>query len=849
MVNFPQTFLFFDMTLPSTIEPPPEDKNAEDKKLFAEVVLNLPLKDSFTYQVPPQFHSIIQPGFRVFVPFGRRKLTGYVVSLADTSDSTFAIKNIEDVLDTDPVLSPEILSLTKWVADYYQSSWGEAVKAALPAGLDDESRETLTLSKEGIDALHAEKLKESWSMILKTVQQRGQITPSQIRRSMKNNFSAYALARLKQIGYLQSRLQIKRSSVGYQYEKLASALTPAPDSSKVNKLLGRSPKQKAIYALLLEGEKTLSTLAEKIPTYAPAFKKLREKGLAQITTRKNHRDFEPDDKDASWSPDAHLPLTPDQKRAYKELSHSLTVGEFKTYLLHGVTGSGKTELYIRSIQKALEMKKTAIMMVPEISLTPQTVSRFHARFGKKVAILHSGLSQKERYLEWKKIREARVSIVVGARSAIFAPFKNLGVIVIDEEHDSSYKQDSNPRYHARDTAIVRAREENAVVILGSATPALESLANTEADKYHYLALDKRVEDRLLPVVEIVDMQKEKDENKNFTILSGRLRTAIRNRLDRGEQVFLFLNRRGTSNYIFCKECGFVFDCHQCSVTLTFHRKENLIRCHYCNYTARVPKSCADCRGEVIHFSGYGTQRLEEEIHRLFPEARTIRLDRDTTRGRSAFESMHQKMSAGEIDILIGTQMITKGHDFPNVTLVGVVHADISLNIPDFRSAERSFQLLTQVAGRAGRGRVPGQVIIQTHEPSHFVFGFVREHNFKKFYEKEMVNRKKLNYPPFTRLAALGVECEVESIGERATRELAHSMKRIVASTHGVEMVGPSPAALYQVKKKYRWHILLRAKKAGTLLTVLGQVMTLREFKSPFKGKVKISIDMDPINIL
>jgi primosomal protein N' (replication factor Y) len=837
------------MTLSSTIESPPSKKTPEDQKMFAEVVLNLPLKDSFTYAVPPKFHSIIQPGFRVFVPFGRRKLTGYVVSLSDSRDSTFPIKNIEDVLDTDPVLSPEILSLTRWVADYYQSSWGEAVKAALPAGLEDEGREILTLSQEGANALGEGSLKESLAMILKTVQERGRVTSGQMRRLLKNKFSTYALAQLKQSGWLQSELHIKRSVIRYQYEKLARAVTPVPDPEDVVKLLGRSPKQKAVYALLLDGEKTLKALAEKIPAYAAPFKKLREKGLAEVTTTKNHRESEPDDADPSWSPEAHLPFTPDQERAFKELNHSLTVGEFKTYLLHGVTGSGKTELYIRCIQKALELKKTAIMMVPEISLTPQTVARFHARFGKNVAILHSGLSQKERYLEWKKIQEARVSIVVGARSAIFAPFKNLGVIVIDEEHDSSYKQDSSPRYHARDTAIVRARTENAVVILGSATPALESLANTESGKYHYLSLDKRVEDRLLPVVEIVDMQKEKDEKKNFTILSGRLKTAIRNRLDRNEQVFLFLNRRGTSNYIFCKECGFVFDCHHCSVTLTFHGRENLIRCHYCNYTARVPKSCADCKGEVIHFSGFGTQRLEEEIHRLFPEARTLRLDRDTTRGRSAFETMHQSMSAGETDILIGTQMITKGHDFPNVTLVGVVHADISLNLPDFRSAERSFQLLTQVAGRAGRGRVPGQVIIQTHEPSHFVFEFVREHNFKKFYEKEIVNRKKLNYPPFTRLAALGIECENESIGERATRELAHAMKGIVARRSGVEMVGPSPAALYQIKNKYRWHILLRAMRAGTLRAVLDQAVTLKEFKSPFKGKVKISIDVDPINIL
>ena len=341
------------MNLPSTIESPPSEKTVEDKIIFAEVVLNLPLKGSFTYAVPPQFHSTIQPGFRVFVPFGRRKLTGYVVSLSDSHDKAFTIKNIDDVLDTGPVLSPEILSLTRWVADYYQSSWGEAVKTALPAGLEDESRETLTLSPEGTDALNEGTLKESWSLILKTVQQRGQATPGQLRRFLKNKFSAYALARLKQTGCLESQIAIKRSFVGYQYEKLARAVTPLPDLDKVDQLLGRSPKQKAVYALLLEGEQTLKTLAEKIPTYAPAFKKLREKGLAETATLKIHRDFKPEDSDASWTPDAHLPFTPDQKLAYKELDHALTLGEFKTYLLHGVTGSGKTELYIRSIQKRL----------------------------------------------------------------------------------------------------------------------------------------------------------------------------------------------------------------------------------------------------------------------------------------------------------------------------------------------------------------------------------------------------------------------------------------------------------------------------------------------------------------
>ena len=772
-----------------------------------------------------------------------------MVSLSENCDPELKIKNVEDVLDTEPVLSGEILSLTRWVADYYQSSWGEAVKAALPAGLEDEGQEMLTLSPQGMEALQDGKMKDSLSIILKTVQERGQITSKQMQRHLQKNFSAHALARIKQKGWVQSQIQIKRSTVRYQYEKLARLVTPIPKEQEVEKILNRSPKQRAVYASLLEGEKTLKELSANIPTYAAPFKKLREKGLVEVVTIKTQRQNDFEETDSLDETEGPLSFTPDQKRAYDEIKRSLDQSEFQTFLLHGVTGSGKTELYIRCIQSALDRNKTAIMMVPEISLTPQTVTRFHRRFGKNVAILHSGLSQRERYQEWKKIQEGRVSIVVGARSSIFAPLKNLGVIVIDEEHDSSYKQDSSPRYHARDTAIVRARSENAVVILGSATPSLESLANTKSGKYCYLSLDKRVEDRLLPVVQIIDMQKEKDENKNFTILSGKLKTAILSRLERKEQVFLFLNRRGTANYVFCKECGFVFDCHHCSVTLTYHGRENRIRCHYCNYTAHVPTSCADCRGEVIKFNGFGTQRLEDEVHKLFPEARTVRLDRDTTRGRSAFESMHRMMSKGEIDILIGTQMITKGHDFPNVTLVGVVHADLSLNIPDFRSSERSFQLMTQVAGRAGRGQIPGQVLIQTHSPSHYVFDFVKEHDFTKFSEKEMVIRKQLNYPPFTRMAALEIECLSESVGESAVGKLKMLLMRIIGRNPAIELMGPSQAALYRIKDKYRWHILLRAKKAQTLQSILSQLNNRQELKSPVMNKVKFSIDVDPVNLL
>ena len=574
---------------------------------------------------------------------------------------------------------------------------------------------------------------------------------------------------------------------------------------------------------------------------------LKEKQLVEVYTEKKVREaFVPEN--AMTQPfGASLTFTPEQQAIFKKLSLAIETEKFESFLLHGVTGSGKTEIYIRCIQRVLEKGKTAIMMVPEISLTPQTVERFRQRFGDRVAILHSGLSQTERYLEWKKIRDEKVSIAVGARSAVFAPFKNLGMIVIDEEHDSSYKQDSNPRYHARDTAVMRAQSLNAVVLMGSATPSLESVQNTRLGKYNYLSLGNRIGERMLPIVSLVDMRRERKEFKNFALLSGILRSAIRDRLSRKEQVFLFLNRRGTARFVFCTDCGYVLECAHCSVTLTFHGKEDRLLCHYCNFRARMPGRCVECHGEVIRFSGFGTQKLEEEVKKNFPDARITRLDRDTTRGRDSFAAMHRNMIAGKIDILIGTQMITKGHDFPNVTLVGVVHADLSLNIPDFRSCERAFQLLTQGAGRAGRGEVPGKVIIQTNNPDHYMFEFVREHDVNAFHEKELKLRRQLNYPPFTRLIAIEIVSANESLG----KSMAEKLGRALAATRkkGVEILGPSKAALYQIQNKFRWHLILRGSNMQTLQGILADSRELNELKSASNTKLKLSIDVDPFNLL
>ncbi len=836
------------MNSPSLFKSLPCLTPPEKTAAYAEVVFNLPVKGPFTYRIPDPLIPLVQVGARVFVPFGRRKITGYVVSLRGDAPEGVTVKAIEDLPDTAPVVSPAILSLTRWIADYYHASWGEAIKAALPAGLDDESQDVLSLSEQGHAALAAGTLKEGEFLLLESVRAQAGLSARQLERRLKKKFSAHTLARLRQEGLLISDTRIRRSTVGCRYERVARLTAAGENEETTLALLKRSPKQVQLHKLLLAGEQTVPALTALIPTASQVLKKLEEKGLVEISLDKFERQA-PRASSPQAAPETPPRFTADQEQVYKELCHSIDRSEYSTFLLFGVTGSGKTEIYLRCIQRALDQGKTAIMMVPEISLTPQTVSRFQNRFGDRVAILHSGLSQRERFLEWDKVQKEQVSIVVGARSSVFAPFKNPGVIVIDEEHDTSYKQDSSPRYHARDTAIVRARNENAVVILGSATPSIESLHNAETGKYRLLSLGKRVGERLLPVVRVVDMNKEKDEKKNFSILSGTLRKALRERLDRKEQSFLFLNRRGTAHYVFCNECGFVFDCHRCSVTLTFHGQESTLRCHYCGHQARMPTACGECGGEVIRFTGFGTEKLEDMVRQMFPEARISRIDRDTTRGRSAFETMHKLMASREIDILIGTQMITKGHDFPHVTLVGVVNADLSLNIPDFRASERSFQLLTQVAGRAGRGEVPGMVIVQTMNPDHYVFDFVRDHDMEGFFKRELSFRRKLNYPPFTRMAAIEVEAGCETLGRNALEKMKTTLRGLAVKRGDIEILGPSRAALYRIKNRFRWHIILRSNRWSSLTEVVRRFSESPATRLAPGGKVKISLDVDPVNLL
>ena len=837
------------MTTPTAVRQQPlTSEVTPPAPAYARVVFNLPLKEAFTYGIPERFAGQVRVGTRVLAPFGPRKITGYVVGLTDTCESGFEIKLIEDLTDGVPVISEELLALTRWVADYYNAGWGEVIKAALPGGLDEDHHEIFFLTGPGESALQDHALPSSALKILLALQNKTSLNKKQIQKTLGKPFSVHTLSQLVQEGYVSSEVRVQKKSIAYTLDKKACLTLDNHTPEELEKLLKRSPKQREVFDLLTGREMLVSELAQQLPGYSAPLRELKRKGLAKTVAVKKDRAVTLAD-DPEWNPEAPQVFTGEQQTVFKVLSQSLAASEFKTFLLHGVTGSGKTEVYMRAIQQALDAGKTSIMLVPEISLTPQTVNRFHRRFGSNVAILHSGLTPVERYLEWKKIREEKVAIVVGARSAVFAPFKNLGVLIIDEEHDTSYKQDSVPRYHARETAIARAKASGAVVILGSATPSLESRRKIATGEYQLLTLKERIGDRLLPAIRIVDMRKERDEAKNYSIFSIPLKQAIIDRLEQKEQTFLFLNRRGTANYVVCRKCGFVFDCLRCSVSLTFHGQSKTLMCHYCDFRAPMPGACTECGGEVIRFSGFGTQKLEEETKALFPNARIKRMDRDTMRTRASFEAVYHEMRAGDIDILIGTQMITKGHHFPNVTLVGVVYADLSLHIPDFRSSERTFQLLTQVAGRAGRGKVPGTVIVQAHNPDHYVFDFVPRHDYNGFFEKEVRLREQLNYPPFTQLVALEIESESEPEGEAAVGHLKQFLEEPVRQSPGVELLGPSRAALYRINNRYRWHLILRSRETAHLQALVTQCLDNQQLRKLTSGKTKITVDVDPMNLL
>lgn len=727
---------------------------------YVQVAIPKPVEGLFHYLVPDHLASLIRPGVRVRVPFGRQTLEGFVISHS-VPPPLDKIKEILEVTDPEPEITPDLLALSEWISSYYQAPPGMVLKVLSPV------------------------------------------------RAMKAKTRPFY--------------------------KLSMSLLEAEET--VNRL-SRAPRQAEVLARFIS-EKTVQWNEEW--GNPAALKELVRKGILEEVREEV---FRSPYQVSAESPVEKPSLTDEQSAVFQEVEKALNIGSFQPFLLYGITGSGKTEIYLRAMEHVLNRGGEGMILVPEISLTSQIVRLILERFGKKVALIHSGLSAGERSDAWKKVRSGDISIVVGVRSALFAPFARLKLIIIDEEHDGAYKQENDVRYHARDTALVRGKQAGAVVLLGSATPSLESYFNSQNGKSKLLLLTRRVGHRPIPHVHLINLTESPPVLKEGGI-SEPLCRALRECLSRKEQAVLFLNRRGFSPFLLCYDCGFSLKCPHCTVALTYHKNKDRFLCHYCNFLAPPPADCPSCKGNKLAYLGTGTEKIEEELGALFPEARIKRMDRDTTSRKFAHDDILADMRERKIDILLGTQMVTKGHDHPGVTLVGVLCADTILNFPDFRAAEKTFQTLTQVAGRAGRGDSPGEVYIQTYNPDHYSIAYASNQDYPGFYEREILFRKELNYPPYSRLASLLISGSREKPVEekaRAVGKLLHSIKN-----PRFDCLGPAPASLYRIKGKFRWRCLLRGKETKAVLDAVRLVQ--KQWKEMKGSGISLEVDVDPQNLL
>ncbi len=764
--------------------------------MIARVSLEIALRKEFDYAIPPVLAGQINVGTRVQVPFGARKIYGTVTALAAESAHA-GIKPIFKIIGAQSLVTPKILKLARWIADYYCCAPETALKSVLPEAV--------------------RKKEEGWKkqLFVRALPSVGDFPPLPKRQQQVWNI-------------IEERREILLAELLALAETTAATVRKLEDRGLIDITPEISERDPYAREHILPSQPLLLNAAQ-----TAALEKICGPGVPRIG--QGAPGFKPPDAGASPSSIRHPPSP--------------------VFLLHGVTGSGKTEIYLQAIAHSLEQGKGAIVLVPEISLTPQTVERFKARFSSGkwqtlVAVLHSRLSAGERHDEWHKIRQGRARIVIGARSAIFAPVEPLGLVIVDEEHETSYKQEEAPRYHARDVAIVRGRMENAVVILGSATPSLESYYNAKNGKYTLLELPERVDDQKLPRVRVVDLRQTAMKERGNFIFSPQLKEAIHLRLDRREQTILFLNRRGYSTSLQCEKCGYVANCPNCSISVTYHRIEQKVACHICGFVDKVPKSCPNpkCNNPAIRFSGTGTQRVEETLLRLFPDARVRRMDSDAMKRKDDYRKTLGDFRAGKIDILVGTQMIAKGLHFPNVTLVGIVHADSALHQPDFRAGERTFQLLTQVAGRAGRGDVEGEVFVQAFTPFHPAIQYARRHDFTGFYHQELEFRQQLKYPPLSRVALLTLkgrnEDKVKFSAEHLRKVIESTVRGAPMDLRDLILSGPAPAPLLRAEQFYRHQIMLRTRAMSKLSATLARIVA----SLVLPEGVALSVDVDPVEL-
>jgi primosomal protein N' (replication factor Y) len=746
---------------------------------YCDVAAPVPLHDTFTYRVPPEMQEELSVGARVVVPFGSRRLVGVVTSLSDQPRVEESLRDVIEVIDSEPLLTPVLLELGRWMSAYYCAPPGEVYRSMLP--------------------LHGE---------------------------------------------LARRIEVRLVPAGVKrLEELEREGTPSPPEQAEYKIL-----------LALAGGKSRrwQSLARRVADGKQILLRLRRRGLVEVAQEIKRQKPRPEAFETPWlasgcdlSASSSPVLTAEQEKALREIERLLVAGGFATLLVHGVTGSGKTEVYARAIESCLARDRTALLLVPEIALTPAVTGLFAARWGDRVAVLHSGLTDRERSEAWWRLRRCEARVAVGTRSAVFAPLTNLGVVIVDEEQDTSYKQAETPRYHGRDTALMRAKLEGAVAVLGSATPALETSYQVSCGRYQKVELESRVAGRPLATVSVIDMRAEFQETRKPALLSRALVEAVERALGAGEQVLLLLNRRGYASAVLCRRCGGTVQCRNCSVSLTLHRTRGRLLCHYCGFARVVPQRCEKCGSEHLYFVGEGAEKVEEAVERLFRQARVARMDRDTIRGRRRAEQVLGRFARGELNVLVGTQMIAKGHNFQGLTLVGVVSADVILGLPDFRAAERTFQLLTQVAGRAGRGALAGQVLVQTYHPEHYAIRYGAAQDYGGFYEQELKFRRLMHYPPFTALANLIVRHRRLEHAVCATRAFEEFFAR--AQAQPIRVLGPAPAPIARLKKDYRFQFLLKSPERRALQELLRQVAAFARAQEMAPGT--LLVDVDPIHLL
>jgi primosomal protein N' (replication factor Y) len=804
--------------------------------LYVDVVFPTSVDTPLTYRVPEEWRGLVAAGKRALVPLGGRTVTAYLVGTRDQSPVA-ETKELKEILDAEPLLDRHLLDLTRWVAEYYLSPWGEVIRTALPPGIDSLTRQIVRATKAGAAVLDSGGfLRPGEREVLAFLRVREEAPlPALIRRWPRARVLAQSLARRGLVELVGELRPPRIRPLRVPYCRLAPGVTP-----ETAPLPPQATKQRAILQVLASARGGLPK-AEAAAGSPAALAVLIRRGLVHVREEEVTRDpfAHPPEGEC---PEPPLRLTPPQAEAVALVQVALQDRRFLPVLLHGVTGSGKTEVYLQAIEFALAQNRQALVLVPEIALTPLTVRRFLARFGGRVAVLHSGLKGGERYDAWRRIRRGEADIVVGARSAVFAPLPRLGLVVVDEEHDPSYKQDEVPRYHGRDVAIMRGKLLGAPVLLGTATPSLESCERAQAGRYSLARLPQRVEARPLPRVEIVDLRRVEGGDR---LLSPALCEAVAQCLARGEQGLLFLNRRGFSTLLLCEDCGAAAGCSRCSVSLTYHAGRHRLRCHTCDFERRPPDRCPACQGNRLRYLGFGTQQLEAAVRDRFPRARVARMDRDTARTWHAAKRILESLEQGAIDLLVGTQMIGKGHDLPNVTLVGVVSADMALHLPDFRAGERAFALLTQVVGRAGRGQRPGLALIQTFNPDHYILRAVQAQDFEALWEAEGPLRRQQNLPPFVRAVLVVVSSADGPTAETAAGEMGRLLR--AGGIRPDALSGPAPAPLYRVRGRYRWQLLVRGRDAGRLHACV--VEAARRLRASKAGRgVRLDLDVDPASL-